>query len=290
MEIKNCLYCEKPIPYNKSKGMKSHLGRKFCSRECSFKGANRRGVTPHPERMKKCEVCGKVIKKEKNRNWNMYAKKRFCSRECNVKSQSKKVIVNCARCGKELKRFPSHVRGNAYCSQKCRQNKKEFTCGFCGTTFVKRVSERIRPNVYCSKACADKGRKVEKIKVACNFCGDEIERYPSDMKKAKDRGYTFFFCSHKCRAAMIAAQFDPPKPYQGKHTSKPRNGHRTRQWRKAVKERDNFTCQDCGATKSSKMLAVHHIKPFALYPELAHEVSNGLTLCYECHEKRHSLH
>lgn len=56
------------------------------------------------------------------------------------------------------------------------------------------------------------------------------------------------------------------------------------QWRKAVLERDNQSCQDCG---SSESINTHHIKPILEYPELVFEVSNGLTLCEDCH-KRHT--
>lgn len=53
-------------------------------------------------------------------------------------------------------------------------------------------------------------------------------------------------------------------------------------WRKAVYERDNYTCQMCGDNHGGN-LEVDHIKPFALFPELRFEVSNGRTLCKKCH-------
>ena len=54
-------------------------------------------------------------------------------------------------------------------------------------------------------------------------------------------------------------------------------------WRKAVFERDNYTCQNCG--RRGGKLEAHHIKSFALYPELRLEVSNGITLCKLYHRK-----
>lgn len=57
------------------------------------------------------------------------------------------------------------------------------------------------------------------------------------------------------------------------------------QWKKAVLERDNHTCQDCGATEG---LDTHHIQSLIKYPELIFDVNNGLTLCEDCH-KRHTF-
>lgn len=57
-------------------------------------------------------------------------------------------------------------------------------------------------------------------------------------------------------------------------------------WRKAVFERDNYTCQKCGDKKGGNLRA-HHIKSFAKYPELRFDVNNGITFCHTCHELEH---
>ena len=57
-------------------------------------------------------------------------------------------------------------------------------------------------------------------------------------------------------------------------------------WRKAVYQRDNWTCQHC--KKSGGCLHAHHIKPKSTYPELMFDVYNGLTLCEKCHHKVHT--
>lgn len=56
-------------------------------------------------------------------------------------------------------------------------------------------------------------------------------------------------------------------------------------WRNAVFQRDNYTCQMCGA-RGVKINA-HHIKQFAFYPEQRTELSNGITLCVSCHKAVH---
>lgn len=52
-------------------------------------------------------------------------------------------------------------------------------------------------------------------------------------------------------------------------------------WSFAVKKRDKFTCQECGATNT--YLHSHHILPWCDFPELRHRVFNGVTLCVPCH-------
>ena len=61
-------------------------------------------------------------------------------------------------------------------------------------------------------------------------------------------------------------------------------------WRQAVFRKDNYTCVWCRANRSNQAdkrveLSADHIKPWSLYPELRFELSNGRTLCTDCHKK-----
>jgi 5-methylcytosine-specific restriction endonuclease McrA len=57
-------------------------------------------------------------------------------------------------------------------------------------------------------------------------------------------------------------------------------------WRRAVFERDKFTCQHC--FQIGGRLNAHHIKSWTKYPELRFVLENGETLCVKCHHKHHS--
>ncbi len=65
-----------------------------------------------------------------------------------------------------------------------------------------------------------------------------------------------------------------------------RGSNEYKKWRKAVFERDDYTCQECNARGVE--LNADHIKEFAYYPELRFELSNGRTLCVPCHKKTES--
>ena len=58
---------------------------------------------------------------------------------------------------------------------------------------------------------------------------------------------------------------------------------KSREWSKAVKERDGNKCTICGETEN---LHTHHIKTWNEYPELRYELSNGITYCWSCHNKQ----
>lgn len=71
-----------------------------------------------------------------------------------------------------------------------------------------------------------------------------------------------------------------------------RKSFKYRLWREAVFKRDNWTCVWCqqkgGWNKKEKkrvFLQADHIKSFAKYIELRFELSNGRTLCIDCHRK-----
>ncbi len=56
-------------------------------------------------------------------------------------------------------------------------------------------------------------------------------------------------------------------------------------WRIAVFTRDQLTCQQCG--QQGGELSAHHILPWATHPAFRYVVSNGQTLCIDCHRKLH---
>lgn len=67
------------------------------------------------------------------------------------------------------------------------------------------------------------------------------------------------------------------------------------QWKKAALKRAGGKCEVCGVRRGEVCLCcgtkvalhVHHIRPFAKYPELRFDPNNAEVVCPKCHGSRH---
>ena len=129
----------------------------------------------------------------------------------------------------------------------------------------------------CSKACA---RIIQKKRVLknCKICNVPFEVRPTEAKK-------FSTCNNpQCRQENKLGERNPN--WRGGISSernKDCSSDAYKLWRFLVYERDNYTCQDCG--KRGGNLSAHHIMPWSFFIDLRYVVSNGKTLCLECHKK-----
>ena len=68
-----------------------------------------------------------------------------------------------------------------------------------------------------------------------------------------------------------------------KEKAKERGSFEYKEWRQAVLERDDHTCMKCKQDGDT----AHHIESFDMNIDIRTELSNGITLCKECHEDFH---
>lgn len=137
----------------------------------------------------------------------------------------------------------------------------------------------------------------KKGKPKCLHCGDQLNRYLSKIcwkcyvKKNPHKGKVN---SEETRKKISKALTGKPQPWQREKNhynwkggistlERNREYFRTqyRNWRKAVFEKNDYTCQNC--KERGKVLNADHIKPWILFPELRYEINNGRTLCTDCH-------
>ena len=219
---------------------------------------------------KNCVCCSSVFYKKENESigyWNN--KKKFCSKNC----------ANNSRIGKSSSSSTKFKKGHSLGMRFGRDRE---------------APKGEKNNLW-------KGGQVE---IICLTCKEKftVDQYRKDTAK---------YCSFKCKgidtkgiAFSPETQFKKgqktPKPFgkdgvgvgenhwnwQGGKTKELKRLRGTAQyisWRKSVFERDDYTCLFCGIRGAT--LNADHILPFAFFPELRFDISNGRTLCEECHRR-----
>lgn len=238
-----------------------------------------------------CNNCGKEF----------YAKTRrarYCCKKCMDDAYTKKVKENkigsknkqivCVFCGKPFYVSQSRVNQSEkngyeikYCSKNCHENDKnrilhppgywnfniERICETCGKSFFTRQFDIDNGNgIFCSHKC-----KQQRIVIICEVCGKEFSTYKCRTGIRKT-------CSIKCNSILRSKECSEVSRIERKRG-------KSKEWTKAVYLKDNYTCQKCG--KRGGVLNAHHIIPFSVDKTLRYEISNGITLCVDCHKKEH---
>lgn len=201
--------------------------------------------------IKSCAACGvqmsrKKLSEAKRENWL------FCSRTCKCSTNNRnRVKVEERRCRYCESIFTTKTTDK-------RKNKKQFCTQVCSGKFR---------NKYANPSKTIQGRK--KLSIAAKLHGTAQMRTPEAREKMS-------------KTISGKGHWN----WQGGIT--PENKRRRvlkeyKLWRKAVFERDTYTCQICFVRGTA--LQADHIKAWARYPDLRLELSNGRTLCVPCHRK-----
>ena len=226
---------------------------------------------------KNCKHCSKEFYIRPS--WHTQGKGIYCSRLCYA--ESKRLWISCVHCGVTF--APTRNR-RKFCSRRCashygaaiRAPKPLQPCQECGEGFKALGTERK----FCSIKCMSIAKRLSRGN--CVICDKPF--YKAEQPQTKT-------CSHACHMLLQRRNRKGEKSHlwQGgktKRTGLIRASAQYSIWRKAVFERDDFTCLDC--RQRGGKLAAHHKVPFSVAPELAFEISNGATLCWPCHGKVHT--
>lgn len=193
----------------------------------------------------------------------------------------------CAYCKKEDTR--KRIKGAKYCSRACYYKGRsdpyiQKTCLNCDKPFsvppcFKRVQHCSRKCGYATRAWRKSGKNHPRWKGGhkgwgtpnCMDCNKKLRNYTA--KRCAE-------CFHKY------FQGENHASWRGGRTPenlKIRKSTKMKQWRTAVFERDDYTCQRCGI-RGGRLNADHDL-PFVAFEDLRFELLNGQTLCVECHRK-----
>lgn len=202
-----------------------------------------------------CKFCEKTFQKKKNTPKCVWLKKVYCNKECMTRDYNKnKVKITCIVCGVD-KEKPLSQSAYKYCSLKCYHTSN---------------AGKRRPN---------HGLKMQ----GNNF---NLGKKLSEKQREKITGKNHWRYGKGKNINELKARIRLLAEYK--------------EWRLCVYKRDKFTCQICN--KTNVRLECHHIKSFssilnrnnihtitgAIYCSELWEISNGKTLCKQCHKKTDS--
>ena len=241
MISKQCAYCGGAFL------AKEHRTR-FCSLDCSSRAQqNREQIT--------CASCGAIFLATPAEH------RRFCSHTCYSRSKKRSITVICEVCETPFDVWPSNVRdaeqrGSAvrYCSKECqrkgqrgpnspswRGGDRTAICEVCQCPFTRSRTQTSAMR-FCSDACWQSYKTARARYSPCQTCGKRF-RDPKGQR----------FCSEKCFTAWHRGKNN--KLWKGgisTENEKIRRIPRYKNWRNAVYDRDDYTCQKCNSSVGSK--------------------------------------
>lgn len=193
---------------------------------------------------------------------------------------------HCDFCGEYYEGY-----GRMYCSNSCRMTERNLRDNPAKRPEVQlKLSEAAKGNRRCvGRVLSEQTRaKISRSLTGHKQSAETIAKKVTSWKETAAQ-YGGLTPAHRKQLESLCTSGPDHPNWKGGTTPERQanyfNNIRYGPFCRAVLERDDFTCQDCG--QYARNLEVHHIIPYADDPELAFEVDNGLTLCHDCHKDRH---
>lgn len=141
-----------------------------------------------------------------------------------------------------------------------------------------------RGQKFCSRACANKhnARMSQRPQVLAPLCLCGCGGRPI-------KATSLWVSGHNPRTPPPARR-GPANPLWRGGAKRPHDSTEYREWRLKIFDRDDYTCQGCRRRCGAGVkviLNAHHIVPISVDKTKAFDLSNGLTLCLECHRNQH---
>ena len=123
------------------------------------------------------------------------------------------------------------------------------------------------------------GKKIQSEKVKKDWENDKYRNLQSKIKKELFKNNPELKIQHS--AKMQGIDISEWNGFAELETRRIRKSLDYKNWRNEVFKRDDYTCQCCG--KRGGVLHAHHLESFSDNPDLRFDISNGITLCENCH-------
>lgn len=141
---------------------------------------------------------------------------------------------------------------------------------------------------YDYTECSEDGYLI----VKCRYCG---KKFIPKVKQVFSRAGALnglgvdqnsLYCSSGCKKACPT--FNQKFHYKGQKIDGSSREVQP-ELRQMCLERDEYTCQKCGAKGKTVQLHCHHIYPLNESPITSADVDNCITLCKSCHKEAHKI-
>ena len=177
-----------------------------------------------------------------------------------------------AKCGSFYFVTPTDFLSGGNRCPECAPNKKKDTAKFKAEVRELAGHEYEVVGEYT-------GSKV-RVEFKHNVCGTTFMKTPE-----------LFLIGHRCpecgltkRSGVNHYKYNPDLTDEERSRRDMYNGE-IRKWRDKVYSRDDYTCKACN--ERGRRLNAHHIESWDICEEGRFDVSNGVTLCIECHKRFH---
>jgi len=240
---------------------------------CGEEGKIRLADFKKGARCKKCSIKKRVETKQKNNNYAKQYQVLFENEGYKMLSPyvkaAERVEVECPK-GHKVKITPANFKTGYRCGECSPSKKKTYkeVLEFFESENFKLISKEYKEAFTILQAICPKGHEIEitwdnfRAGKRCKDCwlennvGENHQRWNANLTDEE--------------------------------REKKRNIEGYPEWRKAVYERDNYSCVCC--EKKGGKLNAHHLNGYDKFKEERLVLENGVTLCNECHLDFHNLY